>query len=336
MVANLLRRCGLVLGADEELVGASTSNLAGHHEHRGFLNINEALLDSLGGAWKNPPDCDPGWEHSPVLNDLVRDAQLLLENFPNTLQWGWKEPRTTILLPFWKRLVPNLRFVICIRNPVEVAHSVAKRDGLSISGGAYLWNLYTQAAIRNTTGCPRVLTFYDDYFHCPREEVARVASFCNLNVPADWSVIEQSISAKFRNHLLNSSDLLEETSIPTEFKLWYLAARGLFHDVSMSGADKCATLDGLAVAAGKLLSLMDEFSSEREVARLQAVIASTDHEWSIRMVQELERLNGKICELENSVHRLQLFSDTVRATLAYRLYRGFIRPLSGNWMKELL
>jgi hypothetical protein len=331
MVANLLQSCGLFLGPAEKLMGASATNLAGHFEHRGFLEINEALLKHLGGSWENPPRFCPGWERSPALNSVVHNAQLLLENFPDGLNWGWKEPRTTILLPFWKRLIPNLRFVICIRNPLEVALSVARRDGLSVGGGAYLWNLYTQAAMRDTAGYPRVITFYEDYFQSPREEIDRVAHFCHLKGATDWSVVEQSISNDLRNQSISASELLDEATIPSEYKLWYLAARAIVHDESGPGADERLTLGRISIAAGKLLELMEKFSSEEQVAVLQAAIAKKDQEWSTRMVQELARKDLRILELQTDNERLQSFADAVRRSLAYRIYHRFVRPLREYW-----
>jgi len=329
MVADLLRRCGLFLGPDNKLMGANDSNLMGHFEHREFLEINQALLKYLGGSWENPPVSRPGWEEDPALNNFAREAQLLLETFADSSHWGWKEPRTTILLPFWKRLIPNLHFIICIRNPLEVARSIAKRDGLSLSAAAYLWNLYTKAAIRDTANCRRVLTFYENYFDNPREEVNKVVNFCDLKMPTEWSLVEQSISANLRNQATNVSELLDETLIPTEYKLWYLALRAVAHDEAIPGGDERITMDRISIAAEKLLRLMHIFSTEQEVARLQDAIARKDQEWSTRIVHELACKDRRISELKRDNDRLQLFSDAVRETRLYRIYHRFIRPLRG-------
>jgi sulfotransferase family protein len=327
MVANLLQLCGLSLGPEQKLMGPSTSNPKGHFEHSGFLKINEALFRHLGGSWDNPPELKPGWEGNAALDAIVRDAEALVKNFADHSHWGWKEPRTTILVPFWKRVIPDLRFVICIRNPIEVARSVAKRNGLSVSGSAYLWNLYTQAAIRDTADCHRVLSFYQDFFRSPREELSRVAKFCNLEVPADWSVVEQSISNELRNQSIRTSELLDETAIPSEYKLWYLATRAIVHDETVTGTDECATLGRISLASGKLLALMDKFSSEQQIAHLQAMIAKKDQEWSARMMQELASKDIRISELQTNNERLQLFSDAVRRTWVYRFYSKILKPL---------
>lgn len=327
MIASLLQLCGLTLGPVEMLMGPSMSNLMGHFEHSGFLEINEALLRHLGGSWDNPPEPKPGWEENAALNAIVRDAQALVKNFADHPHWGWKEPRTTILVPFWKKIIPDLRFVICIRNPLEVARSVAKRNGLSVGGSAFLWNMYTQAAIRDTADCPRVLSFYEDFFRSPREELYRVAKFCHLKVPADWSVVAQSISNELRNQSISTSELLDETAIPSEYKLWYLATHALIHGESESGAKEEVDSERLSIAAGKLLELMHKFSSEQELARLQAAIAKKDQVWSARMMQELASKDLRISELQKDNDRLQLFSDAVRGTWVYRLYSKILKPL---------
>ena len=161
-------------------MGTSESNQFGHFEHTGFLEINEALLKYLGGSWDSPPTLQSDWEQDPGLDDLARKASALLKDFAACKHWGWKDPRTTILLPFWRRIVPNLRYVICIRNPLEVAWSLAQRDGQSITGAVHLWRQYTCQAIRSTEGYSRILTFYEDYFCRPTQEVNRLSEFCGL------------------------------------------------------------------------------------------------------------------------------------------------------------
>jgi hypothetical protein len=191
--------------------------------------------------------------------------------------------------------------------------------------------LYTQAAIRDTAGLPRVLSFYEDYFHNPIEEVNKVAKFCRLKTPSDWSEVEQTISRELRNQSISAIELLDEMAIPSEYKLWYLAAHALIHGESESGAKEEVASERRSIAAGKLLELMHKFSSEQELARLQAAIAKKDQEWSTRMVQELASKDLRISELQKDNDRLQLFSDTVRRTVPYRVYRKFVRPLLAVW-----
>src|SRR5687767_5556789 len=102
MIARLLSLCGLYLGPDEEMFGPNEGNPDGHFEHVGFLRIDEALLEHFGGSWERPPRFGSGWQNDPALTKFVSTAKALIGSFPVDSPWGWKEPRTTLLLEFWK------------------------------------------------------------------------------------------------------------------------------------------------------------------------------------------------------------------------------------------
>jgi hypothetical protein len=303
MIARLLHQCGLYLGPDDQLLGAHDGNPEGHFEHTEFLNIDDALLQHLGGSWEFPPELKPGWEKDPSLEDLLTKARALLETFSGKSSWGWKEPRTTILLPFWKSVIPNLRFVICVRSPLDVAKSLARRDRLTIERGVVLWNRYMRAAIEDTEGCPRMLTFYDDFFANGTAEADKLLRFCGLQKPEDSSVRDSVIRAEFRHHLSEMADLLEDRSIPTEYKLMYMSLRALCVRESALTAPE----DAAAQSANHLLRLLDEFHDGERLARLQT---------------ELTERNDEVIRL-----RRELYND-LRANhrWAYKVYRNFIRP----------
>ncbi len=330
MVANLLQLCGLSLGPHERLLGPTASNQKGHFEHTGFHEFNEALLKHLGGSWDNPPDLKPGWERAPTLDTLIREGQSLLETFAECSHWGWKEPRTTILLPFWQRLIPNLRVVICLRSPLEVARSVNKRDGLSIAGAAYLWNLYTRSAIRDTNGYPRTFTFYEDYFRDPLLELNRMTNFCQLKCPDNIAAVQAAISRELRHQTSEAVELLDDEDTPLEYKLLYFGLRALsLDDYLKCHFDDRASEKTLA-GASKLLDLMDDFVTDKGVARLQAILAEKEQHWSklkIDLAQQLEIKDATILKLQQDNDRLQTFSEAVRQTVVYRFYSTFIKPI---------
>jgi hypothetical protein len=329
MVASLLQRCGLALGSDGNLVGASDSNPKGHFEHPGFLDLNDSLLKHLGGSWENPPDLRAGWEQDASLKVLVHDAELLLRSFSGYSHWGWKDPRTTILLPFWRKLIPNLRFVICLRNPLAVARSLAKRDGLSIAAGAHLWSLYTKAAIRETNGYPSTLAFYENFFRRPLGEVKIAAEFCGLETPIDPDPVHKTISKELRHESDGLLELLNETAITFEHKLLYLGLLAIWYEESASQLDNKSRSGRVAAGAKKLLQLLLEFRREERVARLEALLASKEQLLSTSRATIAER-EKQIATLEQHNDRLQVFADAVRQTLAYRFYRTFLRPISGK------
>ena len=328
MIANLLRLHGLSLGPDERLMGASESNQFGHFEHTGFLDINEALLKYLGGSWDCPPTLQSDWEQDPGLDDLARQASVLLKDFAACNHWGWKDPRTTILLPFWRRIVPNLRYVICIRNPLDVAWSLAQRDGKSITGAVHLWRQYTCQAIRNTEGCSRILTFYEDYFSRPTEEVNRLSEFCGLRNATGISPIEASIAGELRHQVGGAEALLNERSIFLEDKLLYFMLRALPLGPMATPMDYI-TGTNVPDGMGSVLRLISELHDQDKVLQLESAVGEKEQQLNALralMREESKRKDETIAQLQDRNARLQTFADAVRQTLAYRLYRTLLKP----------
>ncbi len=82
----------------------------------------------------------PGWETSPDFAPLRRRARdVIAAEFGGRKLWGWKDPRTCVTLPFWQRLLPRLHYVICLRNPIDIARSLEKRDGFALEKSIQLW-----------------------------------------------------------------------------------------------------------------------------------------------------------------------------------------------------
>jgi len=231
VITGLLRAQGLEIGNEDCLLGAHESNPTGHFEHRGFLEINEALLARLGGAWDTPVGLPADWRTDPRFTDLSeRGARLVGSLACSPHPWGWKEPRPTLLLPFWQALVPELRYVICIRNPMEVAQSLARRNGFPMPHAIDLWLHYTRAALAFTRGRPRIFTFYGDHFGNPPEEIARLAHFCGLG-PNSFSTSSELLTTKFRHHFCGAPQFFLDPEIPFPAKFLYYrlrAARCLF------------------------------------------------------------------------------------------------------------
>jgi hypothetical protein len=301
MVAQLLHQCGLFLGSADQLLGATSGNQDGHFEHLGFLKINEGLLRYFGGSWESPPKLNPGWERDAALAELFAAARALLQTFSGKSLWGWKEPRTTILLPFWKSLIPNLQFVICVRSPLDVANSLARRDRVPMERGVILWNRYMHAAIEHTEGWPRLLAFYEDFFANGNAAADKLLRFCGLQSPDDSSAWDSVIRDELRHYKTEMTDLLEDRSIPIEYKLMYIGLRAL------SSTESALAASDNGRSANQLFRLLDEFHDDERLVQLQSELTERN--------DEVFRLRKQIYDELRTNHRW-----------AYRVYRNLIRP----------
>jgi GT2 family glycosyltransferase/glycosyltransferase involved in cell wall biosynthesis len=145
--ANLL---GVDLGDREKLLPPGEDNPAGYWENQDILKVNNALLEHFGGSWDRPPHFPVGWEHHDDLAELRVQALKALASFPDNAEViGWKDPRLSLLLPFWRSITSIDQTVVAIRHPASVAASLQYRNGFTIQHAASLWLRYTLEALVN-------------------------------------------------------------------------------------------------------------------------------------------------------------------------------------------
>ena len=234
MVARLLNLGGLDLGDPTRLLDPQADNPSGFWENRDIMDLNDRVLAVRGGSWMKPPLWQNGWESAPDIPALLDEAGTILDRAygpRKATQWGWKDPRTTLTLPFWKRVVGPLRLVLVIRNPVDVAHSLATRHGWSIGEGVNLWKQYMDTAFRHSAGIPMFVTFYDDYFQDPLGEIQRLLKFCGLRIETDESQFLETIQQDQRHHRTDRRGLLSCRECPDDAKFVYFGVQQVKEDI---------------------------------------------------------------------------------------------------------
>jgi hypothetical protein len=182
LTTALIGLMGVDLGPSERMLAAvPNDNARGYWEQREIYEVNEEVLATFGGTWARPPVLPPGWERSPELAAARHRAQDLLTEFFGTCQrrWAWKDPRTSVTLPFWRDLIGEMDYVLCVRNPADVAASLVTRgiDGLDSKEAVALWCHYTRAAFDNTRGCRRLILRYEDYFTDTDRQIQQLVDF---------------------------------------------------------------------------------------------------------------------------------------------------------------
>jgi acyl carrier protein len=179
LLAQILHRSGLYLGSGDRLLGPGEDNPEGFWEHTDFSRLNEALLQDLGGAWDDPPASPTCWTEDDRLTSHVANARELLDEFSDREPWGWKDPRTSVTLPLWLDLIPDLKVIHCVRNPLEVAFSLQRRNLFSYSKAVRLWKLYNERVLA-TPVTERIVVSYERVLSNPEPELARVLKFIGL------------------------------------------------------------------------------------------------------------------------------------------------------------
>ena len=152
LVGGLLSALGVDMGS--RLVPADRRNARGYFEDVDVVELHGRMFRAL-----LPAHCaghaDWGWSEAGLVSaeDLspFEDAARTLvaarrEACPSDRPWGFKDPRTTVSLSLWQRVLPEARFVLVYRFPWEVADSM-QRVGAEVflrnpSYGYRIWAAY--------------------------------------------------------------------------------------------------------------------------------------------------------------------------------------------------
>ncbi len=232
LTMRLLHLLGVDIGPQEDLLApGEADNPRGYWEPGWMVELNDEILAKLGTVWWRPLPAASGWERSPDFDELrERASRLLKEKFGAAPLWGWKDPRTTLTLPFWKELVPDAKYVICLRSPADAISSIQRRPDPELSIGAWgdLWLEYTARALRETQGCPRTLVFYEDFFHDAQGQLAAMASLLGLQ-PPDQNGVHQRLLEEVEqglwHHATSSRELAATWGVPPAARTLFLALR---------------------------------------------------------------------------------------------------------------
>ena len=185
-LARGLQMLGVYLGND--FLSPRPDNPTGYWEDRNIYEINERLLAVLGLRWEDVALIDDARWQEPEVEALRTEAVKYLESqFVSHPLWGFKDPRTIRLLPFWhsalRRLEVDESYLVVIRNPRSVALSLSKRHGMDAITAHLLWLVYVVPYLSGIAGRPFIVTDYDIVMADPRRELERIAR--GLKIPLD-------------------------------------------------------------------------------------------------------------------------------------------------------
>lgn len=182
MVTRALHDAGLHLIGEgaSDLIDAAEDNPEGFWENKAIVAANDELLEAAGGSWDNPPDLPPLAIDDPRVAHVAEPASAAISALREHDRWGFKDPRTCLTASYWLDLVPDLRFIICVRHPLEVALSLKRRNQNSYSLGLSLWERYYTSVLELVPRERRIVTHYDTFFIDPDGEIDRLCAFAGL------------------------------------------------------------------------------------------------------------------------------------------------------------
>ncbi|MBZ0303661.1 MAG: sulfotransferase [Anaerolineae bacterium] len=229
MITDILEKMGLFMGVRQNVM----------QEAQFFFEINKWLLELSGGSWILPETYDSLQRDLRAYNQVTNYVRFLL-NTPRTISylgvqrylqfrtpasmntpWGWKDPRTTYMLPLWLKIFPEARVIHIHRNGIDVAQSLHVRSQLvteryfdrwqllrwrwlhilgwgiyprynahylTLDEGFKLWEMYTRRADEHIAGIPAVRTrtiCYEEFLQNPLPLLEDLCEFVGLRTQPD-------------------------------------------------------------------------------------------------------------------------------------------------------
>jgi len=236
LCSRLVNLLGASLGPEEELLGGGPDNPDGFWENVRILDVHERILKKIGRFWHDILPLPDGWWMASEMAPFQREIENLIRNYVNESNvWAWKDPRNGILLPLWRPVLNDLGlspdYIICVRNPIDVALSLANIHGFSLAKSMCLWQLYNLSALHWTRGSQRVLLSYDDLMDhretCLSELVVALKSRFGWPVAGDHRPLAEAVKSGLRHNVHHVEDVLQHNDIPEPVKrLYVLLLRG--------------------------------------------------------------------------------------------------------------
>jgi GT2 family glycosyltransferase/glycosyltransferase involved in cell wall biosynthesis len=307
-IARMVNLLGISLGEDADLLPPAPDNPKGFWEHRGVKEVNDAVLRHLGGTWHDLPAFEEGWEEDAALDALRDSARSALQRISpvESSLVGAKDPRFSLLLPFWRGIVTVEKPIVALRHPSEVAASLAVRNNTDRRDAALLWLAYTSRAL--TTADEFTLVLYEDVLRDPVAVAARLAD--RLGLPTPGVAVRQQLVDFVEpqlNHHQRSVDAVDHPTLRLAASV-YDALR----ENGQMGVD--GLLPFLADASPLTFAQRRETSRAKDLSEHLAQANTTLQRMRLRSEEQSSRLDEQRDELVANQRRLGEQRDELSQT----------------------
>jgi hypothetical protein len=247
-LARVLSLCGGALPLD--MLSPNFANPTGYWEPSRAVALNDTFLEVHGSSWYDGSlTLQTGLVGAAERRDFIAEiAEFLSNGFENRGPIVLKEPRITALLPYWNEAAVELGLTVKVihvfREPGEVAHSLAARDGLSAAHSFALWLKYNLVGERDTRGARRIFVSYDEIMRDWESVAARCIAKLELALAVGDEtkrVVAKFLSPVLRHHRSAATDV---PAIGASLAGWVLRVYAILKGAE-AGSMRCSELDAI-------------------------------------------------------------------------------------------
>jgi hypothetical protein len=341
----LTRVLGL-LGADlpKNLMPPDHLNEAGYWESMDLYAAHDDLLATAGSCWDDWRKFNPDWNQSGIAKVYKERLIRVLQNdFDGSPLFVIKDPRICRFVPLWldvlDRFGAQVRIIIIVRNPLEVAASLKHRNNLPHAKSCLIWLRHVLDAEKATRQLPRAIVTYHDLLDDWRTLVGTVAAKTRIHWPrrSDHSELEidQFVANTLRHHAADFAQVAERGDVADWVKETYRLLLDMAGNRESNGQfkrlDRIHSEFDKACASFGLVLAGEADQSEAQLRSAQTQIKTRDDEVA-RLSRELSQAQSATNDAELSVATLAADLEGARATARDRA--GAVGQLASALEKE--
>mgnify|MGYP001170109874 CR=1 FL=1 len=178
--------CGaLGLALPRDAGGPAPDNPRGHFEPRAVVALNDAILAQQGAVWLRAGRLDLP---APDAALLARMDAAVADSFGTARRIVIKDPRLSLTLPLWRAWLDargiGAALLIALRDPAEVAQSLARRNGTGAEMAMLSWVRHMLSVLEHSREMPRLLVPFPGWTADPGAMLARIGALCGSEADA--------------------------------------------------------------------------------------------------------------------------------------------------------
>ena len=297
-----------------EPLAAASDNESGFWEPSEIVNIHDEILKSAGSSWDDIATFPSSWfasDDAYTFKGRLRAA--LNRQFGATPLFVLKDPRLCKLVPLWLSLLAELEitplFIVAIRNPLEVAASLKKRNSFEDSKSLLLWLQHFLAAELDTRGHRRTFIIYDNLLEDWRSVVTRIGQDLEVIWPRESfaidAEIERFIAVDLQHHKHADKDIFTRPHVAEWLRTAYAWAVQAAEHLPTRSEDLDKIRNDLNVAERVFMPILAdrEMSIVNFVADVRRLTKANDARH--HLAEEQNVLKTSVSTLMDEVQRLK-------------------------------
>lgn len=224
-LTRVLNLMGASLGEGFEELGENEANPKGYWERTDFAVFDQELLEACGKDWYYLADIEKRLVEVGHQERRQQKARQMLAKLDQHSPWVVKDPRMSVLMPFWRPLLSRPVVIITYRDPIEIAESLARRDRLPLDFGVALWFETVRRCLRDVAGLPLVWVGHQQLLREPMATITRLledlrrVGVTGLEMPDPAAVADFLDLSLYRARRQDTEDIALS---PAQLQLWQL------------------------------------------------------------------------------------------------------------------